>query len=279
MNTSSPISNNLWTAENVNECALFMMWHDNILTEDGNYDQECTIPDLQTAKEYCEARHIRECYYGGTPYLLDRKYTSEEANAFLQKEKTFKEMHLDMRDQIITNEDGKKGLQDVCGNIIIEPQFDDIPERYSCFQRSYLIPVILQSKYYLYNWKEKKLFTKGYDRIFRYFWAYIDYFVAIENGKKGVLDDYDGHELCPIIMDEIYEMQDPDSCIPIVKDGKAGFCDGGMYVEPIYERVQICSEDYTRVWLNGIQGWIDNQGKFTTNKEEACIGSWYDYDK
>ena len=201
-------------------------------------------------------------------------WTAEQAN-----ERALAMIHIDMRDLVITDEQGKKGLQDVSGNIIIEPQFDDIPEYYSCLERSRLYPVVINDRYFLYNWKKKEILTKGYELIFRYFWAHMDCFVAVEGDRKGVLDGYDGHELCPVIMDEVYAMQDPDSWIPIVRDGKAGFCGMGMYVEPIYERVEIWSEDYTRVWLDGEQGWVDRQGKFTTNKEEACIGSWADYNQ
>lgn len=79
-------------------------------------------------------------------------------------------------------------------------------------------------------------------------------------------------------MDEVYEMIDSDAFIPLMKDGKAGAC-WGEYVEPIYEKMEIRSEEYTKVWLNGKQGWIDNDGKFTTIESEAAYGSWYDYSK
>jgi hypothetical protein len=184
-----------------------------------------------------------------------------------------------MRDQIVIDANGKVGLQDVCGNVIISPQFDGMPERYSCFERARLQPVAIGGKHYLYCPEEKRIMSKGYNRIYRYFGAWIDYLVAEENGKKGVLDGFDGHELTPTIMDEIYEMPDCDGYIPFVKDGKAGFCDSDIYVAPIFERVEICSESYTKVWLNGQQGWLNNNGEFTINKDEAAIGSWYDYSK
>ncbi len=280
----------LWTAEKANESALFGMWHDWSvppiwdIEEDGNEEDddshghfiECTVPDLESAKAYIEARHIRECFFGGMPDLLDRRYTSEEAKAYCQKESKYRKMHLDMRDQVFMGDNGKKGLRDVCGKVLVEPQFDDFPERYSCFERINLIPVVLDTWYYLFDIKKQKLLTKGYDRIFRYFWSSIDYFVAEENGKKGILAGINGMECTPIIMEEIYEMPDPDGAVPFVKDGKIGFVWCDTYTEPVFDDVRFCSEDYTRVKLDGVWGWIDSQGKFTRKKTEASFGSWYD---
>lgn len=142
----------------------------------------------------------------------------------------------------------------------------------------YLIPVILDGRYYLYDRKEDKILSKDYERIFRYVGAYVDYYVAVEGSKKGILDSRTGEELTPIEMDEVYQMMDPDAFIPLMKDGKAGAF-GRQYVAPIYDKMEICSEEYTKVWLNSKQGWIDNNGKFTTNESEAAYGSWYDYSK
>ena len=287
--------NGLWTAEKANERALLEMWHDWSVApiwelEDGHEDTEeedndeghyieCTVPDAETAKSYIAARHIRECYFGGMPSLLDREYTSEETKVYSKKEKMFRKMHLDMRDQTFVGENGKVGLRDVCGNVLVEPQFDDFPERYSCFERINLIPVVLEGRHYLYNIREHKLQTKDYDRIFRYFWTYMDYFVAEESGKKGILDGHNGMERTPVIMDEIYEMPDPDGAVPYVKDGKIGFVWGYTYTGPIFDDVRICSEEYTKVLLNGEWGWIDCHGKFTRKKSEASFGSWYDESK
>ena len=286
----------LWTAEKANERALYDMWHvwscraiwdDDSEQEDTDDEEDddsahyikCTVPDVETAKAYYEARHIRECVWGGTPSLLDREYTSKEVDEYWKKEKKYNKMHLDMRDQIFTGENRKKGLRDVCGKILVEPQFYDFPELYTCFERSNLIPVVLNGRYFLYNIKEHKVLTKGYERIFRYFWAYMEYFVVVENGKKGILDGCDGTESTPIDLDEVYEMQDPDGAVPVLKDGKIGFLWGKTYTKPIFDETIIESEGYTRVLYNGKWGWIDSDGKFTTNKSKASFGSWCDYSK
>lgn len=282
----------LWTAEKANERALYGMWHDWSVPaiwdiendreesdeEDGHYIK-CSVPDVETAKAYVEAQHIRECYYGGMPDLLDRRYTSEEAEEYSKKEKRFRRMHFDMRDQVFTGDNGKKGLRDVCGRVLVEPQFDDFPELYTCFERCRLIPVILNNSHFLYDIKERKLLTRGYERIFRYFWAYMEYFVAVENGKKGILDGLDGTEATPIDLDEVYSMPDPDGDVPVMKDGKIGLLWGKNYTQPIFDDIIIESEEWTRVKLNGKWGWIDGDGKFTRKKSKASFGSWYDFSK
>ena len=105
-----------------------------------------------------------------------------------------------------------------------------------------------------------------------------EYYIVEKDGKYGVLD-YKGDEITPIIMDEIHEIIDADGCIPLVKDGKWGLVHLGFYVEPIYDKMEISSEEYVKVWLNGKQGWLDIDGKFTLDESKAYIGSWYDIDK
>jgi hypothetical protein len=117
-----------------------------------------------------------------------------------------------------------------------------------------------------------------YDEVSIYKGARIEYYLAQKNGKYGIIDS-DGNELTPIIMDEIHEMIDTDGCIPLVKDGKWGLVHLYNYVEPIYDRMEIRSEEYVKVWLGDKQGWLDSHGQFTCDESQACIGSWCDFEK
>lgn len=117
-----------------------------------------------------------------------------------------------------------------------------------------------------------------YDEIKIYEGGRLNYYLARKNGKFGILDA-NGNEIAPVIMDEVHEMIDIDGCIPLVKDGKWGLVHFGLYVEPIYDKMEIRSEEYVKVWLNGTQGWLDDEGKFTIDESKAYIGSWCDIDK
>ena len=124
----------------------------------------------------------------------------------------------------------------------------------------------------------EKFISDKYDEIRIYEGGRLDYYLAKKNGKLGILDAK-GNEITPVIMDEVHEMTDKDGCIPLVKDGKWGLIHFGLYVEPIYDEMEIWSEEYVKVWLNGVQGWLDIKGKFTTDESQAYIGSWYDFEK
>ena len=124
-------------------------------------------------------------------------------------------------------------------------------------------------------WDMKTIVTSDlrdkYDEIKIYEGGRLDYYY-------GILDS-NGNEIAPVIMDEVHEMIDADGCIPLVKDGKWGLVHLGLYVEPIYDKMEIWSEEYVKVWLNGVQGWLDIKGQFTTEESQAYIGSWYDFEK
>ena len=266
------------TAKQENERHLYLMWHDWVYVkgdEPGHY-VECVVPDQQTAREFLAATRPFKGDANGCP-LKRHGYTEEQIEECKKKVAHFRQMHLDMRDQIITASDGKVGLQDVTGKMIVPPIFDDIPERYTPDNRD-MIPVVKDGSYYLYDYRHNSIKTEGYDCIFRYFGGYVSYYVAQQDGKLGVLD-WCGKLLVPVIMDEIYAMQDPDGCIPFTKDGKWGVAQLKVYAPPVFERLEVWSEDFVRVWLNGQQGWVNHDGQFTTNINDAHIGSWYDSSK
>ncbi len=264
------------TARQDNERHLFLMWHDWVYDKsDGHgYYIECVVPDQQTAREFLEASEPLKCDTDGWP-IHRHKFSEEKIKECEEKVALFKEMHLDMRDQVMTAKDGKVGLQDVAGKIIVPAIFDCIPERYTPDDRD-LIPVVKDGVYYLYDCQDNKLLTPGYDCIFRYFGGYVSYYVAQQDGKLGILESLEGAVLVPIEMDEIFGMQDPDGCIPFTKDGKWGVAQLNVYAPPIFDHLEVWSEEYVKVWLNGEQGWVDSHGRFTIDFKEACIGSWYD---
>lgn len=240
---------------------------------------EHLISDLQTA-EWGNKKHLLKLFL----YWADSKWTkckvpdTETAKkSILNGESS--DMHLDMRDQVYFVDDGRKGLKDVCGHTLIPAEFDDIPERYSYFDRGELIPVCKEGKTFLYSLKENKIISRAYDRIIRYFGTYINYFVAFIGNKKGLLNGDNGKEITPIELDKIYDALDPDSIIPVEKNMKWGAVWGNTYARPIFNDMEIQSECYVKVWLSGKQGWIDANGQFTLDSSKAAFGSWYDADK
>lgn len=118
-----------------------------------------------------------------------------------------------------------------------------------------------------------------YDLLFRE--PYTDYikYIAIKDGKYGILDT-EGKEVIPCIIDCMYERQDPDGFIPLFKDGKWGiYTDGDSYVTPIFDELLIRSEDYVRARIGEKWGWITIDGELTQDRNKANYGSWADTGK
>ena len=90
----------------------------------------------------------------------------------------------------------------------------------------------------------------------------------------------EGKEVIPCIMDVIFERQDPDGFLPLLKDGKWGiYADGDSYVTPKFDELRIQSEDFVRARIGDKWGWVTFEGELTQYKNKANYGSWADADK
>lgn len=78
-------------------------------------------------------------------------------------------------------------------------------------------------------------------------------------------------------MDVIFERQDPEGILPLLKDGKWGvFDDSDSYIAPKYDELLIQSEEYIRARIGDEWGWITFEGDLTLDQEMAFYGSWMD---
>ena len=122
-----------------------------------------------------------------------------------------------------------------------------------------------------------------YDLLFREpYTEYVKY-IALLDGKYGIVDSPDGKEwkeVVPCVMDCIYERQDTDGFLPLLKDGKWGiYTDWCYYIEPKFDELRIQSEDWVRARIGDTWGWVTIDGDLTDNEEEACYGSWANEDQ
>ncbi len=160
--------------------------------------------------------------------------------------------------------------------------FDEIVITYDGRERMKLpIPVRKDGKCCLLetDGSGKVLSVCEYDLLFREpFVEWVNY-IAIKDGKYGILD-INGREVVPCVMDAIYERQDPDGILPLEKDGLLGiYADSEDYIFPRFDELEILSEDYLRVRLGDEWGWLAADGSLTTDKSKAFYGSWYDAGK
>lgn len=120
--------------------------------------------------------------------------------------------------------------------------------------------------------------SETYEEYFRFVDIPQQVYVCKRNGFKGLVDEH-GKEIIPCEQEEIYEMIDTDGVIPFCKNGKWGLCHLGVCTPTIFEDIEIDSEEYCRVCLDGKWGWIDSEGNFTDKESNAWFGSWCDCDK
>lgn len=239
-------------------------------------------PTEEQAREYAKCVITLQCFYENRYPEGTERITREEYPALLKKEEEFAEMALDMRD-VIFEENGKVGLRRVTGELLVPALFDEIPERYDCISEIQepcgRVPVVKDHKYALCKMDGKGTLVTDfvYDRIFRYFWSNYQYFITVNEGKKGVIDTL-GREIVHCEMDEIYEMIDEDGCMPLRKGDKWGLVFYDVATEVIYDDYKI-EDEMGMVKKDGEWYYIDYNGKPVTNIEHAYFQSTYDITK
>ena len=94
------------------------------------------------------------------------------------------------------------------------------------------------------------------------------FFVLVKDGKKGLATG-GGEVIIPAEMDEVYTPF--NSLTAYSKDGKFGFAmiGYGLMTGPEYESYDIESgTEYLQVVKDGVNGYIDESGEFTTEEDE-----------
>lgn len=76
-----------------------------------------------------------------------------------------------------------------------------------------------------------------------------------------------------IILEAKYDsvIQDANDFILLKADGKEGLIAGGHIIAPKFDSIDIWADekDYIKVTLNGVDGYIDENDEFTTDRSEA----------
>ena len=118
-----------------------------------------------------------------------------------------------------------------------------------------------------------------YDLLFREPYGEIDTYIAINDGKYGIVNR-EGKEIIPCILDCIYEKPDHDSFLPLYMNGKWGIYSGEYdFVLPRFDELEIHCEDFLRARIGDQWGWVTLEGELTRDKCKANYGSWYEWGK
>ena len=175
--------------------------------------------------------------------------------------------------------DGKAGLNGFDDNDVLPCEFDEILITFDGEERmEHPIPVRMNGKCGLVNPDGigTVVCPFQYDLLFREPYADQVKYIAIEDGKYGIVDT-NGKEIIPCVMDVIFERQDMEGILPLLKDGKWGiYADGDSYITPRFDELLIQSEEYVRARIGDEWGWITFEGDLTLYQEKAFYGSWMD---
>ena len=177
---------------------------------------------------------------------------------------------------------GKYGLQGYEYNDGIPCEFDEILITYDGMERmEHPIPVRKNGKcgLVMQDGTGREVFPFKYDLLFREPYSEIGNYIAINDGKYGIVD-WEGNEVIPCILDCIYEKPDHDSFLPLYMNGKWGLYSGGAtFVLPKFDELEIHCEDFLRARIGHQWGWVTLEGELTQDKGEANYGSWYEWGK
>ena len=166
-------------------------------------------------------------------------------------------------------ENGKKGIKDIAGNIRVPALYADFSElyHYDVFRHRPIPAVDAHNKSALVatDGTGTPLTPFIYDNIHQIDWTSF-YLATI--GKKSAVLTAQGKELVPCIIDSYSESFNGISTFS--SDGKEGIftCDG-LYVPPIFDKISENS-DWVYVSLNGKWGYVDTEGHFVDDTDEEA---------
>ena len=176
---------------------------------------------------------------------------------------------------------GRAGLNGFDGDEAVPCLFDEILITFDGMERmEYPIPVRKDGKCGLVrpDGTGTPVTPFKYDLLFREPYSYFVKYIAVLDGKFGVVN-IKGEEIVPCIMDDIFERH-PDGFLPVQNDVKWGICtDRETFIPPKFDQLYIRSEDYLMARIGSRWGWVTENGDLTEDQRQAAIGSWYDVAK
>lgn len=219
-----------------------------------NMKSEPQVKKFPTVDQVMNYRLLVEKFNGIAEYEEACHYY-EQISAFENEYETFTQIY---------EKKGKKGVKDICGDVLVPACFDEIGFTYQDKFRKLAVPVIKDGKMALVaaNGKGSLLTNFEYDAI-----EMLEFnFVLCKENKKG-LASQQGVIFVPVEMDEIF--MPFNDLVAFKKDAKYGFFMNGMLTDAIYDSGDINENEILVVTKDGETGYINEAGEFTTDPEEA----------
>lgn len=229
-------------------------------------DSERPYAPIEIAKRFCELNEKRD----NTQEEID------EMNGYLEK-------YYILDAIIFKGPDGKKGLKDCLGKILVPAKYDGfgfIPKPID-FPRESVI-AIRDDKYYLVALDGSgKEFTKepcDEIRLIMYYHPSSPYIYRKRGLKAWGLMDLEGNEICDCIIDDY---ADGANSVFFESGDKQGYWQFyGIYLPPIYDNIEMEDLDEPLLFtLDGVQGYINYDGEFISMADYKRYKEKKEYDK
>lgn len=169
----------------------------------------------------------------------------------------------------IFEENGKLGLKDIKGEVIVPAKYDGFQERCH-YIYTHNIPrvAVLRGKAGLAKAYGSGVELTPFDYDFISYMSILPYYTVKKGEKFGIIG-MDGHEIAPCIIDEV--CLPSGTCVVFKANGKYGLIDsscGDLYVAPQYDNIEFIDieQPYT-VTKDGVEGVINEAGTFMTDVE------------
>lgn len=157
----------------------------------------------------------------------------------------------------VFKENGKEGVKDLDGSILVPAMFDTICYTYdrTFFGASKPIVVLQNGKFGIVkaDGTGEMLVPCEHEQINDFYGMYL----IVDNGKAGLFSC--GKMVVPQIVDQFYEPW--NGMVVFVSNGKYGLYDqvGDIYVEPVYEAMDMNEQLDFKVSFEGKEGYLDSE--------------------
>ena len=162
-----------------------------------------------------------------------------------------------IENSILVQKDGLYGLVDDNGNIIIDLKYKEIMNLGDTYKQGY-ITVTSDDKYGVIGCNKKTILQNNYDKILPI--SGEGYFITVQEGRQIVVNE-DGESILEVTLGSIEQIA--NSGIIIKKDGKYGLIsyEGETILESKYEFLKEINTDLFEAKVNDVVGLIDLQGE------------------
>ena len=217
---------------------------------------KATAEDLKTYNEFEERMKMLD------PVDNEREWdeTAKAGNDFVDSRDWF---------TIVIEKDGKEGVMDLDGTVLVPPIFDKVAYTYSRIHTNANKPVVVinNGKFGIVRADGTGEMVLPCEHDFIRLTDLLHFFLVTDNGKTMLVSNL-GQQLTPQTLDEVYETN--DGIIPVQTGDKQGLYDyyHDIFVEPAYDDIYIGCDEYVIAYKNGVAGYLSGEDGHFIPKDE-----------